>query len=429
MESHSMQADHIPDLSVTEALDRLTAGIDPLPPESVALSDALGRTLAEPVTAPHDLPPFANSSMDGFAVRSDDLGSAGESPVQLDVVGDAAAGAVGSAAVGAGQAIRIATGAPLPPGADAVVPVEGTDQPGPMAGKDLPSTVRVLRPVRAGAYIRPAGLDVVGGEVALPAGRVLRPQEIGLLAAMGVGAVEVHRQAVVGVLSTGDEVIGLSEPLAPGKIRDSNGYMIASWVQVVGAIPLPLGVAGDDPAQVVQRFDAAVDAGADLILSTAGVSMGSHDYVRHAVDAHGDLSFWRVNIRPGKPLANGRYRGTPFMGLPGNPVSSWVTFAVFGHALIDRLHGVRPRRRLVVPARLTRDVHSDGRESFLRARLWQSGDARLVELTGDQSSGILSSLVEANGLLHLPAGVDRALEGEVVDVWLMGDREMMYVDA
>jgi molybdopterin molybdotransferase len=418
-----------PLLSVDQAIAQLTDGIDPLPSEKVPLQAALGRTLARSVTAPHDLPPFANSAMDGFAVRAADVqGASANSPVELQIVGEAVAGGDRPPPLGEGEAARITTGSIVPPGADAVVPVEWTSAAGPMAGQSLAASVRIIRSVEDGDYIRPAGLDLLAGTRALAAGRTLRPQDVGLLAAMGESDVAVHRRARVAVLSTGDEVVGVDQPLTAGKVRDSNGHMIAAAVEAIGAKPLPLGIAPDDPERVRHCFDRAVESGADLILSTAGVSMGSRDYVRQVIEAAGQLAFWRVNIRPGKPLVHGRYRSVQFLGLPGNPVSSWITFAVFAHPLIDRLHGCWPRRRLLVQAALRHDVDSDGRESFLRAKVGIQQGAYWVELTGDQSSAVLSSLVHANALLHLPAGVESASTGQSVEVWLMGERKMMYVD-
>jgi len=297
-----------------------------------------------------------------------------------------------------------------------------------MASQALGGTVEILRPAEAGMYVRGSGLDLASGDQALPAGRLIQPQEIGLLAAIGYSTVTVHRRAKVAILSTGDEVVGVDEALSPGKIRDSNGYMIAAFVEAVGGVPVRLGVAGDDPADIRRHLDRALEQGADLILSTAGVSMGSHDFVRQVLQEDGELAFWRVDIRPGKPLAHGSFRGVRFLGLPGNPVSSWVTFAVFAHPLLDRLHGRNPRKRLIVRAKSSEDVHSDGRESFLRAKLSQSAGERWVELTGNQSSAILSSLVAANGLVHLPPGTESVRTGEEVNVWLMGQKEMLYVD-
>lgn len=418
-----------PILSVADALAQLTDGVAPLPAEMIPLEVALGRTLAETAEAPHNLPPFANSAMDGFAVRADDVKAASEGfPVTLQIVGEAAAGGDHPPSVEEGQAVRINTGAVVPPGADAVVPVEWTAAAGPMAGQELAAAVDVLQSVEGGAFIRPAGLDLQKGVPALLAGRILKPQDVGLLAAVGQAEVLVHRRARVAVLSTGDEIVSVDQSLSPGKIHDSNGYMIAAAVEAVEAKPQRLGIAADDPGEVRSHLDRAVESGVDLILSTAGVSMGAHDYVRQVVESDGELAFWQVNIRPGKPLAHGTYRGVRFLGLPGNPVSSWVTFAVFAHPLIDRMHGRLPRRRMLVKAALREDVSSDGRESFLRAKLGSSAGQRWVELTGNQSSGILSSLVEANGLLHLPAGVKSVPAGQRVDVWIMGEMEMMYVD-
>lgn len=420
----------IPELSVTEALARLTADLQAVEAERVPLERALGRVLAAEISAPHALPPFDNSAMDGYAVQAADLnGATPEDPVRLTVVGEAAAGSAELPSVGSGQAVRITTGAPLPAGADSVVPVEHTDEPGPMAGTALRAQVLIKRSAQPGAYVRRAGQDVRGGATILRAGRCLRPQDIGMLAALGASEPLVRRPVRVAVLSTGDEVVGLEDELAPGQIRDSNGHMLAAFIAATGAEPLRLGIAEDTEGSVRSHLGAALEGNADLILTSAGVSMGAHDYVRQVLTEEGSLSFWRVNIRPGKPLAHGHYGGLPFLGLPGNPVSAWITFAVFARPVILRLQGRQQGAPMMVRADLEHEIESDGRESYLRARLAHRQNRYTVRLTGSQDSGVLSSLVEANSLIRLPAGSRYVEAGATVDVWLMGGNGMVDVDA
>ncbi len=419
-------ADLIP---VQEAVARLTADVEAVDVESLPLLDCLGRVLAKDVVAPHDLPPFDNSSMDGYAVRAEDVASAtAETPVRLNVIGEAAAGAGELPQVGEGQAARITTGAPLPPGADAVVPVEMTDDPEPMAGRELAEQVEIRAGVGNGAYVRASGQDVTRGATVLNAGRKLRPQDLGMLAALGVGRPEVRRRPKVAILSTGDEVMDVDAELRPGQIRDANGYMLAGFLDRAGAQPIRLGVAADTPESVESHLDRAVEAQVDLVLSTAGVSMGAHDYVREVLERKGALSFWKVNIRPGKPMAYGEYRGTRFLGLPGNPVSAWVTFSVFVQPLLRSLMGLPKAEPLMVEATLEAPIESDGREAYLRGIVRAHEKGYRARLTGSQDSGVLSSLVQANSLLWLPSGVRRVEAGSPVRVWLMGETGMMYVD-
>ncbi len=407
-------------LSVEEALERLLQRLSPVETEAVSLEGAVGRVLAEPAVASTDLPPFANAAMDGYAVRAGDVAGAGpDHPVTLKVVADVGAGLEDLPPIGAGEAARIMTGAPLPPGADAVVPVEDTSTPEAMAGTSAPSEVRVLRAVRSGDYVRPAGLDVRRGETVLAPGRRLRPADVGMLAAVGVSRPRVYRRPRVAILSTGDELVEVHEPLRPGKIRDSNSYALLAACRQAGAEAVRLGVAPDLEEAVEAKLEEAA-MGADLLLSSAGVSMGARDYVRLVLERRGELGFWRVNIRPGKPLAFGRYQDLPFLGLPGNPVSALVTFEVFVRPVLARLAGLARVERLVVRARLEEPVKSDGRESYLRAHLeWREGEY-LARLAGSQDSSVLSSLVKANALVVIPAGVRSVEAGEAVEAWLLG---------
>ncbi len=409
-----------PLLSVSEALHRVLADLKPLPADSVSLTESLGRVLAEDVTAGFDLPPFPNSAMDGYAVRAVDVVAASaEQPVVLRVLGEAGTGQAVSAKVALGGAVRVMTGAPMPEGADAVVPVEDTTDPSAMAGRPLPSQIGVCAPARSGAYVRRAGQDVQAGSLVLRAGQRLRPQDVGMLAALGVTRPRVSRKARLAILSTGDELVEPDQPLAPGQIRDANGYSLMAAVQAAGAEAIRLGIVRDQAQAVADGLDRAVAAGADLILASAGVSMGAYDFVRPVVQERGKLEFWKVNMRPGKPLALGTYREVPFLGLPGNPVSAMVTFEVFVRPAIRRLHGQTGEARLRFVARLDQAIESDGRETYLRAVVqWGEGWYH-ARPTRSQDSNILSSLVEANALLRLPAGVRFAREGETLEGWFL----------
>ncbi len=406
---------------VREALEELLAAFQPLEAESVSLMQSLGRVLAQPIRVPMDFPPLPTSSMDGFAVRAVDVRDASpERPVRLRVVADVPAGTYVETPVQAGEAARIMTGAPLPPGADAVVPVEETDFGVRDPGAPLPAQVRVLRAVRRGNAVRQVGEDMRRGQEVLAPGRVLRPQELGLLGMLGLGEVAVYRRPRVALLSSGDELLPAGSPWRPGKIYDANTYTLHALAERCGAEVIPLGVAADDAGDVQQRLDRAVDAGADLILSSAGVSVGAFDFVRAVVERYGRLDFWRVNMRPGKPVAFGAYRGVPFLGLPGNPVSAFVTFEIFARPVLFKMQGrtdwERPRR----VARLAEAVTSDGRESYLRAVVTPDADGRLVaRLTGHQGSGNLLSLVQANALLIVPAGVKSLPEGSEAAFWYL----------
>ncbi len=416
-------------LSVSEALNRLLAEFRPLESEAADLEASLGRVLAETLTAPLNLPPFANSSMDGYAVRAADVaGARPEAPAALAVVADIPAGARPSdTPLSAGSAARIMTGAPMPPGADAIVPIEATDDARSSAGGPPPGTIRILAPAPPGANVRRPGEDVRAGEVVLSAGRVIRPAEIGLLAALGVSQVPVVRRPRVAVLSTGDELVEVSRPLGPGQIRDSNSYTLAALVAAYGGQPIRLSRAPDRLAAVRERLDQAHAAGADLVLSSAGVSVGAHDVVRQALEEDGALDFWRVDMRPGKPVAFGRVHGIPFMGLPGNPVSAAVTFEVFARPAILKM-GRRPSlKKPQVQARLDDAIASDGRESYLRAvvrREAQGGYA--ARLTGGQGSNLMTSLTQANALLVVPAGVKHVAAGESLTAWMLDWPEEVF---
>jgi molybdopterin molybdotransferase len=394
------------DLSVVEALRRVLAVVSVLPAERVPLPESLGRVLAEPVTARDSLPPFANSAMDGYAVRAADLAAAApRSPIRLSVIGEVAAGAVTDQVVGPGTAMRIMTGAPLPPGADAVVPVENTSEPWRDPARPLPEEIEIRQSLGAGDYVRYPGEDIQAGDEVLPAGHLVRPQEIGVMASLGVPEATVVRRPRVAILATGDELIPVEEPLAPGKIRNSNSYTQAAQVMALGAIPVMLGVARDTENDVRARLQEGVKAGVDLFISSAGVSVGVYDVVKSVLERDGNVGFWRVRMRPGKPLAFGTYQGIPYLGLPGNPVSAMVSFERFARPTILKMAGHSRLERPTVTVTVRERIESDGRESYIRAIVTPDGNDYSARTTGGQGSHMMTSLVRANALLIVPEGV------------------------
>jgi molybdopterin molybdotransferase len=393
-------------LSVDQARERIVASVPALGDETVALADAHGRVLAEAIVADEPVPAFANSGMDGYAVRAADVAQASpDNPVSLRVAGDVTAGTQLDAPVAAGAAARIMTGAPLPEGADAVVPVEDTDEWPRPEGAPLPAAIGVRRAVAAGDYVRPVGQDVRAGEAVLAAGRVLRAADVGVLAALGRARVRVWRRPRVAILSTGDELAPVESRTGPAQIRNSNSYALAALVREAWGEPLDLGIARDDAQEVRARLRAAHAAGADLLLSSAGVSVGTRDVIREVLASEGALDFWRVNVRPGKPLAFGHFGGLPFVGLPGNPVSAMVTFELFVRPALLKMGGRSGGERPRVAATLVAPLTSDGRESYLRAIVTRTAHGYQAELTGHQGSAVMTSLVKANALLVVPAGV------------------------
>ena len=405
-------------LSVSQARERILKNFAPVAATQLPLDRAAGRVLAGDLTAGTDLPPFDNSSMDGFAVQAADSADARpDAPRILEVVADIRAGDYSDVPLQPGQAARIMTGAALPPGAEAVVTVEDTDFDARTAGSPAPSTVAVRKQVRPGENVRRRGDDLRRGERVLGAGTRLRAQEIGVLAMLGAAQVAVYRKPRLALLSTGDELLPVEAPLAPGRIRDANSYVLAALAESAGAEVIRLGVASDSEAEVRTRLEGAVTAEADLIVSSAGVSVGAFDYVRIVLEQDGQLEFWRVDIRPGKPLAFGRYRDIPFFGLPGNPVSALVGFEVFVRPALEKLSGAAPQMRLRLTARLADPLESDGRESYLRAVVSEEDGGRTARLTGHQGSGNLISLVRANALLIVPSGVKSLPAGSEVEIW------------
>jgi molybdenum cofactor synthesis domain-containing protein len=430
-------------LSLEDALERILQGCVPLPTVTLPLDAALGQVLAAPVVATTSLPPWDNSAMDGFAVRSADVAGASDGrPVRLRVTGEVAAGHEPGHAVEAGTAMRITTGAMVPPGADAVVPVEDTDAPAGVA--DLPASVAIRVPPELGANVRRAGDDVRSGDRVLEPGRLVGPAAIALAAASGAATFEVHRRPRVGILATGDELTPPGEPLGPGRIHDSNSTALLAQARSAGATATSFGIAPDDPAVLHARLAAAI-AASDVVVLSGGVSVGAHDHVRDAFEALGEVAFWRVAIQPGKPLAFGRTtagrggdladadRPVALFGLPGNPVSAFVTFELFVRPLLRVLRGHVPPAGALVPhaaaarrrvtARLAAPVtKSPGRRAFLRVRLEPdpSEPGRLLARPADgQGSHVLSALAAADGLAVVPESVPGLPAGHEVEVWVL----------
>lgn len=376
--------------------------------ETLPLVEALGRALAVDVRAPLSLPPFDNSQMDGFAVRSADLGAEG---AVLRVAAPVPAGAAAEP-LQQGMAAPIMTGAMIPEGADAVVPIERA-VPDAFAAAQSQGTVS-LPVTSAGSYVRSAGSDIPAGAVALRAGTALGPGQLGLLAALGMAAVEVYRPVRVLLLNTGDEVVEPGNPLAPGKIYDSNGTLLESAMRQAGLDVHRLGVSDDDPASLLRLLGSRRDA-TDVIVTTGGVSKGAYEVVRQALEGK-DVEFLSVALQPGGPQGIGTFDGVPFLGFPGNPVSCLVSFEMFLRPALAALFGA-PAARPVVRARLAEPLTSPSRKHQVRrATLLDDGTVRLE---GGEGSHLIHALASSNALLHVPEGVTELHQGAEVEVWIL----------
>ncbi|MFB7866355.1 gephyrin-like molybdotransferase Glp [Streptomyces sp. NPDC056069] len=423
--------------SVDEHLDDILATVAPLEPIELQLPDAQGCVLVEDVTVPVALPPFDNSSMDGYAVRVADVAGASEEfPAVLTVIGDVAAGAGGLPEVGPGEAARIMTGAPLPPGAEAVVPVEWTDggtgggaagamRPAAAAPEGAAGEVRVHRPAEARAHVRARGSDVTAGELALAAGTVLGAPQIGLLAAIGRGTVRVRPRPRVVVISTGSELAQPGEPLAEGQIYDSNSFALAAAAREAGALAYRVGAVADD----AESLRAAIEdqlIRADLIVTTGGVSVGAYDVVKEALTADGEVDFRKLAMQPGKPQGFGMIGPdhTPLLALPGNPVSSYVSFELFVRPAIRALMGLRDRpdaHRPTVRAVLKSDralSSPAGRRQFLRGTY--DAESGTVTPVGGAGSHLIAALAHADALLVVPEEATGVEPGSELEVVLLG---------
>ncbi len=430
-------------ISVEEAREYVLKHFKALEPERVPILDALDRVLAEDIVSDLNVPPFNNSAMDGYAVLAEDIRRASEqTPVRLRVIGDLAAGYMPSRAVEPGTAMRIMTGAVLPSGADTVVRFEETSEAvGQKAtGKDS-DRVEILNAVARGSNVRAQGEDIHQGEVVLRKGSVVRAPEVGLLASVGCATVPVHRRPRVAILATGDELVPIGEPVTPGKIRNSNEYSNAAAVLKAGGIPIQLGIARDNVEDLTRKIRAGLDARADLFITSAGVSVGDYDVVKDVLNREGQMHFWQVAMKPGKPLAFGligdaqshgnqsvstgegmrdRASGVPLLGLPGNPVSAIVSFEVFARPAILTMLGKTKFERPSVEAILQEEVHNTaGRRNYIRVMLEKTRDGYIARTTGEQGSGILTSIVRANGLLAMPEDLLVLRPGARVRVYML----------
>lgn len=397
-------------ISVDEAWKRIEVRARVLPSERRGLEEAAGRVIAEPVRAPMDLPPFDNSAMDGYALRAADTRDAlGVTPATLAVAGEVAAGGWQEAPVSPGTAVKIMTGAPLPPGADAVLMLE--------AGRLRDGLVEVSAPVATGRHVRRRGEDVHRGDLLLEPGVRLNAQRVGLLASSGIAEVLVHRRVRVNLLATGSELAAPGTPLAPGHIYDSNRMVLRDLLGGMGSDCEDLGIVPDDPSSIAERIRSGPRA--DLLLVSGGVSVGAHDHVKQVLQAFGmETVFWRVAMKPGKPLLCGRFADGWVFGLPGNPISCVVGFLVFIEPLIRRLEGeaeVRPRS---ARARLTTSVRkTDERRHFLTAHVTRStGGVLEATPTEQQGSAMMRALAQANAFIVVPEPRMAIEAGEVVDV-------------
>lgn len=402
-------------LNVDDAIKRILQTLRPLGAETIHLTQGLGRVLAEDIVADTDLPPFDNSAMDGFAIKAEDS----HEGAMLKVVMDIPAGYAPTETLQQGQAARIMTGAPIPEGADAVIPVEDTDADFSGLGDDtIPDNVTLHKALQKGSAIRKRGENIQAGQTILTSGTLLGAAEIGMLASLGKANIEVIRQPRVAIVGSGDELVDIDQIPRAGQIRDSNSYALAALIEQDGGIPLRQANAQDTPESIRQMFNSTMEQNPDLIVSSAGVSVGAADYIRAILDEIGEIGFWRINLRPGKPLAFGNISDIPFFGLPGNPVSAMVTYLVLVRPALLKL-AQRKSNLPIIKAKIGETMSSDGRRTFARVKLNREGDDWVAYETGTQSSGAHMSMVLADGLLIIPENMGEVAIGTELDVQLL----------
>ncbi len=416
-------------ISVEQALDKILGYVTVLEDEESPILDSMGQVLAEDIYSGIDVPPLDNSAMDGYAVQAGDTRGAGEqSPRLLRVIDTVPAGSLAEREVEPGTAIRIMTGAPIPKGADSVVMFEDTDE---TQRRGSAAEIGILREVETGLNIRRAGEDIARGSLVLSKGAVLRPSEVGVLASLGRTTVRVIRRPIVAILATGDELVDIGQPLPTGKIYNSNTYSLAALVRRYGGIPEVLGIALDSEDSVVTGLRRGLDA--DMFITTGGVSAGDYDVVKDVLAKQGEIAFWTVRMKPGKPLAFGIIKGVakadvtksiPHVGLPGNPVSSMVTFELFVRPAILKMMGERDLTKPTIEAVAESSVaNRDGRRVFARAIVEKRHGQYFARITGHQGSGILTSMTSADGLMVIPEDRKEVVPGDVVEVMMLDWRE------
>jgi molybdopterin molybdotransferase len=414
-------------IPVEEALKKILSYVGALEPERKPILDCLGQVLAEDVHSDIDVPPLDNAAMDGYALRAEDTrGGSESSPVYLAVVGEVAAGSMPTKDVKPGTAIRIMTGAPLPEGADAVVQFENTDEVSRKSSGGDVRQIGILCQAKKRLNVRGRGEDIAKGTIIIKNGEVLRPQEIGVLASLGHPSALVVRRPIVAILATGDELIAVDQPLTPGKIHNSNTYTIAAEVSRYGGIPKILGIGRDSVQSLTEKIDEGLDA--DMLITSGGVSKGDYDMVKDVLAERGEIGFWTVSMKPGKPIAfgiikkteGGREKKVPHLGLPGNPVSSVVTFEQFARPAILKMMGKKMLTKPVIRAVIENDVvATDERRLFARVNVTKRGGQYYASITGHQGSGILTSMTRANGLAVIPENSRGVKAGDIVEVQML----------
>ena len=412
-------------ISVEQALEKILSYVDVLEDEEGSILDCLGQVLAEDVYSTVNIPPLDNSAMDGYAVQSRDTrGASKESPRFLRVIDTVPAGSISKCEIESGIAIRIMTGAPVPKGADSVVQFEDTDEVSRPKGFD---EIGILKEIETGLNIRRAGEDIAKGSLVLSKGTVIRPSEVGVLASLGRSMGKVIRRPIVAILATGEELVDINHSLPPGKIYNSNSYSLAALVRRYGGIPKILGIARDNEDSLVAKLRQGLDA--DMLVTSGGVSVGDYDIVKDVLAKQGEIAFWTVRMKPGKPLAFGVIKGVnregvakdiPHLGLPGNPVSSMVTFELFVRPSILKMMGKKNLTKPTIEAVIENPVaNRDGRRIFARAIVGKRNGQYFARLTGPQGSGILTSMSLANGLVIVPEDKTRVEKGDVVQVMML----------
>ena len=415
---------HADMISVEEAREKILEHFVTLDSKSVSILDSLGLVVSESVKSPLNIPPFNNSAMDGYAVISEDTKLASsDHVVNLKILETIKAGSVPSEKVIKGTASRIMTGAPIPEGADSIVPFEDTTELDWNINSDK-SFVGIKYPGNVGANFRESGKDLSIGDVVVENFSILTPSLIGLLASVGLEQVKVIRPPVVSILSTGDELVEPGLSIEPGQIFDSNSYSIYSSVLQLGAIPKIIGIARDNRQSVIDMIEKSLNS--DFVISSAGVSKGDYDVVKDVMGEMGNLNFWSVNMRPAKPLAFGKLKThksfVPIIGLPGNPVSSLVAFEQFCRPAIRKMMGKTINDRKIIKAKLVDSIENyDSRRVYARVIIESKNGVNVATTTGDQGSNILTSMAKANGLAICPENIERVLPGEEVDVILLDD--------